>query len=160
AIVFHPAYNGTSNQTMFFGNDGGIFKTTNATAARGSLSCSSTNSSVVFTDLNNGYGVTQFYYGAVYPADDTYFGGAQDNGTVRGSDGGPNAWSQISGGDGGAVAVDPTNTQHLFAEYTRLSIQKSVDGGTTFNNAVTGITGDNGFQFIAPFVMDPSQSQR
>ena len=29
-IVFHPGYNGTTNQTVFVGNDGGIFQTTNA----------------------------------------------------------------------------------------------------------------------------------
>src|SRR5262249_40820436 len=55
AIVFHPGYNGTSNQTMFFGNDGGIFKTTTAAAAAGTLSCGSANSGVTFTDLNNSY---------------------------------------------------------------------------------------------------------
>ena len=33
AIVFHPHYNGTTNKTMFVGNDGGIFKTLNARAA-------------------------------------------------------------------------------------------------------------------------------
>jgi hypothetical protein len=32
AILFHPNYNGTSNQTMFVGNDGGVFRTDNALA--------------------------------------------------------------------------------------------------------------------------------
>ena len=29
-IAFHPNYNGTTNQTMFAGNDGGLFRTDNA----------------------------------------------------------------------------------------------------------------------------------
>src|SRR5262249_49919984 len=117
-----------------------------------------------FTGLNNGYGVTQFYYGAVYPTDDAYFGGTQDNGTPRGSDGGPNAWTSINDGDGGAVAIDPTNTNVLFSENTGLSIQKCAFGAACTSNdfvrVTTGISGDNGFQFIAPFIMDPSQPHR
>ena len=32
-IVFHPSYNGTTNQTMFAANDGGVYKTDNAKQA-------------------------------------------------------------------------------------------------------------------------------
>ena len=31
-ITFHPGYNGTTNQTMFVGSDGGLFRTDNARA--------------------------------------------------------------------------------------------------------------------------------
>ena len=108
-----------------------------------------------FTTLDNGYAVTQFYYGAVLPNDREYFGGAQDNGTMRGVRWSPNAWFEMLGGDGGAVAVNPINTQILYGEYTYGSIQKSTDGGSNWNDAVAGIS-DTGFEFIAPFVMDPS----
>ena len=30
AIVFHPNYNGDTNQTLYIGDDGGIYKTDNA----------------------------------------------------------------------------------------------------------------------------------
>lgn len=164
AIVFHPQYNGTTNKTMFVGNDGGIFRTDDAraaTATGSTAACNSNNTSVSWTELNNNYAVTQFYHGLPYPNGTTYFGGCQDNGTNRGTDAaGIDGWTQIMGGDGGYVAVDPGNTNILFAETTNLSIQKSVDGGSTFNGATTGITGDNGFQFINPFIMDPSNSLR
>ncbi len=166
AIVFHPAYDGAGNQTMYVGNDGGIFRTDNAvsgTTATGTMAtCNTGNSSLVWTTLNNNYGATQFFDGAVYPDGKTYFGGAQDNGTVRGTDaGGQNAWSMIWGGDGGYVAVDLTNTNILFAETTHLSIKKSTDGGATFNPSITGITEDsNNFGFITPFVMDPGNPLR
>jgi hypothetical protein len=173
AIVFHPDYDGTTNTTMYVGNDGGIFVTADATAAaaygtpaqRGlDATCDPANSSLVFTNLNNGYGVTQFYYGAVYPSNDTYFGGTQDNGTVLGTDAlGPNAWLEINGGDGGAVAVDRTNTNILYSENTDLSVQKCTLGAACTSadwaSAITGIS-DTGFIFIAPFVMDPTNSQR
>src|SRR5262249_23379824 len=157
AIVFHPAYNGTTNKQMFVGNDGGLFVTNDALAATGTsaaAACSTTGSSVTWANRNNGYGVTQFYYGVPYPGGATFFGGTQDNGTVRGTTGAPNTWATVLGGDGGAVAVDPTNTLVLYAENTGLSIQKSTTGAGPFSSAVSGITESN-FLFIAPFVMDP-----
>jgi hypothetical protein len=155
AIVFHPNYDGQANTTMFVGNDGGIFRTTTPpTAVTNASACSSTGN-YVWTNLNNGYGVTQFYYGAVYPGGDAYFGGAQDNGTIRGtSAAGANAWTRLQGGDGGAVAVNPQNTQVLYAEYTNLSLTKSINGGSSFVDAISGVSGS--FLFIAPFVMDPN----
>jgi len=50
-------------------------------------------------DRSCGYVITQFYDGAVYPDGLTYFGGLQDNGTVRGVNGNLN-WSVLAGGDG------------------------------------------------------------
>ena len=65
------------------------------------------------------------------------------------------------GGDGGFVAVDPTNTSTLYAEYTGLSLQRSINGGNEFSSATTGITEPSyGFLFITPYVMDPNNSQR
>jgi len=163
AVVFHPGYNGSTNKIMFVGNDGGLFRTNDARAATatGALApCSTSNGSVAWTELNNTYGVTQFYHGVPYPSGTTYFGGTQDNGTIRGSDGGgADGWVELLGGDGGYVAVDPSNTSILYAENTGLSIQKSIDGGVNFADAQTGITGDTGL-FITPFIMDPSNSSR
>ncbi len=163
SIVFHPGYNGTTNQTMYVGNDGGIHRTNNAKS--GSVSsdvCGSSVGTLAWTALNNNYGVTQFYHGAVYPNGLSFFGGTQDNGTVRGTTAaGANAWTPISGGDGGYVAVDPTNTQVLFSETTYLSLQKSTNGGADWSPATSGITESaTNFLFIAPFAMDPSSSQR
>ena len=162
AIIFHPAYNGTTNQVLFVGGDGGITRTQNARAksGKGLDVCDPLRAKVIWRKLNNGYEVTQFYHGAVFPDGSTYFGGSQDNGTVVGnSASGKNAWVKILAGDGGYVAVDPTDTQTLYAENFGLSIQKSSDGGTTFDD-VTADIDDSGFIFIAPFAMDPSQPQR
>ena len=73
----------------------------------------------------------------------TYFGGTQDNGThPRLARRGSNGWPEILGGDGGYVAVNPNNTNVLFAEFTGLSIRSPRTAGASFFDAVTGITGD------------------
>jgi hypothetical protein len=172
-IIFDPGYNGTSNKIMYLGNDGGLFKTTDARAAvglagadNGKTSVCNQVTSVPWTKLNNGYAVTQFYDGVMYPDGQTYFGGTQDNGTVRGTNAGGNTWATILGGDGGYVAVDPTTTANpattvLFAENTGKSIQKSTNGGTSFFSAISGLTETtNNFLFIAPFLMDQGNAQR
>jgi uncharacterized protein (TIGR03437 family) len=161
-IAFHPQYNGGTNQTMFVGSDGGIFRTDNARApvATGSNGpCNPVNSQVKFTSLNNNYGVTQFYHGSVHPDGKSYYGGTQDNGTLRGTDaGGANAWVSINGGDGGYTAFDPANPDTLFAAFTGISFRKSTDGGATFSAATFGIS--DGSSFINPYIIDPSDAQR
>ena len=161
-IVFHPQFNGAGNQQLFVGNDGGIFRTINA---RGPVAttipavCRPDGVGVRWQSLNADYGVTQFYHGAVSPDGRSYFGGTQDNGTVIGTDqGGINQWKEILGGDGGYSAFDFSDPSTLFASYTYISLSKSTDGGQTFGSATRGI-GDQGL-FIAPFVVDPSDSQR
>jgi photosystem II stability/assembly factor-like uncharacterized protein len=88
AIIFHPAYDGTANQTLYLGTDGGLFRTDNANAAVQSgprAECSPNKSDVAWINLNHNYAVTQFYNGEPYPGGAAYFGGSQDNGTPRGT---------------------------------------------------------------------------
>ncbi|HEY0461695.1 MAG TPA: hypothetical protein VGC97_21340 [Pyrinomonadaceae bacterium] len=184
-IVFHPGYNGTSNQTMFVGDDGGIYKTDNAkvgnvgyvngiTPSGGTITATSpicgneytpggfytVPNPVIWGPLNNGYTVTQFWGGIVYPDGTTYFGGTQDNGTNRGTNaGGANGWTRILGGDGGYVAVDTSNTNVIYAENTGNTFQKSTNGGASFVAARTGIAGDT-FPFTSVFRMDPNNPAR
>jgi hypothetical protein len=170
-IYFHPNYDGVSNRTMIVTSDGGIFKTDDATADVGTVTTIDGNNSlcanvdanlpaIAWTNLNNGYSITQFYDGAVYPDGKTYFAGAQDNGTSRGNDAdGVDSWQKIIGGDGGYVAVDPNNPLKLYGETTGISIRRSVDGGATFAGATSGISGDSGL-FITPFQMDQNDSTR
>ncbi len=170
-IVFHPSFDGSANQTMYVGNDGGIFTTNNARASvfyspdpisSTSAICGNVapGAGVQWTSLNNGYEVSQFYDGAVFPDNSTFFGGLQDNGTQKGTvSGGRNAWTSISGGDGGYVAVNPSNTNMLWGEYTNLSIQRSSNGGTSWSSFTSGIGESSGnFLFIAPFTQDHSNA--
>lgn len=161
-IVFHPQYDGEANRTMFVGTDGGIFRTDDARAsvAQGSSAACRPSSGFRWRSLNWGYGVTQFYHGLPFPDGRTYFGGTQDNGTLLGADWrGINGWGEILGGDGGYSAVDPENPNILYATNPEGEIAKSTDGGFSFTAATRGLD-DPGFEFIAPLVMDPNNSQR
>ncbi|MBL0042589.1 MAG: tandem-95 repeat protein [Xanthomonadales bacterium] len=164
--IFHPGYNGTTETRFFIGNDGGIQQASDAHTAVRAQSKTAFNPSVygdlrsaTWNNQNLSLGITQFYHGDIYPNGTTYFGGTQDNGTNRGTDAaGLNGWTEILGGDGGYVAVNPSNTNQLFAENYDISIQRSDDGGATWANKITGIT--DSFQFINPFVMDPNTATR
>jgi photosystem II stability/assembly factor-like uncharacterized protein len=165
AIVFHPKYNGASNRQLFAASDGGVHRTDDARAAVGTTLDSvcglTTPDQVRWTSLNNGYQVTQFYHGAVYPDGTTFFGGTQDNGTLRGTTAGGQQWASIRGGDGGYVAVNRDNTSILYAENTGKSLQRSTDGGNSWAQISGGVTEAAGnFQFIHPFAMDPTNSAR
>ncbi|HEY2994770.1 MAG TPA: PA14 domain-containing protein [Methylomirabilota bacterium] len=155
-IVFHPAYDGVTNQTMFVTNDGGLFRTQ---SARGPLStCSNPQGEALgWTSLNHGYQVTQFYHGLPYPDGTRYFGGTQDNGTVRGGDAtGLDGWETLSGGDGGWVAIDPRNPNVFYVTVQGGVILRTEDGGRSYvyNKRVANQI------FLAPLVMDPSAPDR
>jgi hypothetical protein len=104
-----------------------------------------------------------------FPDGERYLGGTQDNGTVLGSDeSGGDGWRPIFGGDGGYVAIDPTDTQTLYLETQWANIVKSVDGGSRFVRATRGLDPvvsdilgpDANFLFVTPLVMDPGHPQR
>ena len=162
-IAFHPDYDGVTNQTMYVGNDGGLFRTENARAATSLEDCplppDEPLPEIVWESLNHDYGVTQFYHGDSAADSDVFLGGCQDNGTNRVQSATmPNEWDTVFGGDGGYVAIDPTNSRVMFVEYQGFpTIQKSTDGGDTFAPATSGITDTDGI-FITPFAMDPSDS--
>jgi photosystem II stability/assembly factor-like uncharacterized protein len=164
-IMFHPNYDGAGNQIIFNANDGGVYRADNARApiATGPrAACRPYNTQVRWASLNNGYAATQFYKGASYPGSAAYMGGTQDNGTLRGSNAtGPNRWQTIRGGDGGFTALDRTDPNIVFNTYVNLSINRSLNGGSTQSAAISGITeASNAFLFIAPFTLDPSDQKR
>jgi hypothetical protein len=162
AMTFHPDYDGVTNQTLFIGNDGGLYRTQNARAASTQEECPIAANpgpppDVWWDEVMSGYTVTQFYHGDSGWDSPMFVGGSQDNGSNQAlSTTTPNSWDRIYGGDGGSVAIDPTNGQTLYVEIQGFpTIQKSTDGGATFSPAVNGIT-DAGGVFIAVFTMDPS----
>jgi photosystem II stability/assembly factor-like uncharacterized protein len=147
AIAFSPG----NPSTVYFGNDGGMYK--------------STDGGATFSAINNNLSITQLYSGAVHPTSEIYYGGSQDNGTER-TLAAP-AWQMVIGGDGGATAVDYNTPTIVYSEYVYLSILKSISSGSvnTWMKAMSGIptTGNtladgtsDRCEFIAPLIMDPS----
>jgi hypothetical protein len=182
AIVSHPAYDGVNNRTVFFGNDGGIYRADDVRALGGEPQPPYVSG---WTELVNNYGVTQFYGGAGHPGSGKIVGGTQDNGTIcydpaRGTE----HWTSIFGGDGGWCAADPTDPNVFYGEYVYLNIHRNTDGGATDDTAgdryISGqfwnvATSDWDWKpvpfripdamnfdalFIAPFVLDPSDPNR
>jgi photosystem II stability/assembly factor-like uncharacterized protein len=158
-IVAHPLYDGISNRTVYFGNDGGIYRNDDI------LTASLTGGWVA---LNNNYGVTQFYGAAGNPSSGRIVGGAQDNGTLLytpppGPNTGPNEYTAMYGGDGGWSAADPTNPNFMYGEYVYLQIHRSVNGGSSSNyiwNGILDSSVSNRALFIAPFILDPTDANR
>lgn len=160
-IVFDPRYDGASNQTIYLTNDGGVYRTDNANAAIATgnqATCSVTNSTMVFTSLAHDYGVTQFYHGAVFPDGTRFLGGAQDNATLTG-EAGSTDWQMVIGGDGGYVAIDPSDPSHVYGEFQNANIFRSDDGGIDFDIPAHKGLSDN-FLFVTPLVLDVNHPSR
>lgn len=143
-----------NSSLVYFGNDGGMFK--------------STNGGSTFIEINTNLATTQFYSVAVHPGAEIYYGGTQDNGTLRTTS--APSWAMVNPGDGGVTAVDFTTPTTVYTEYLYLALLKSTSSGApnTFGRIMNGIpsTGSNPsdgasdrVEFIAPYTMDPSNSQ-
>ncbi len=156
AIVPHPGYNGTTNRTVFFCNDGGIQKATNV---------STVTDTIGWVNLANNLGVSQFFGGAVSTGGDLAIGGTQDNGILLYTQaGGQQGWSLgkfpdngSMTGDGQWAAVDFNLPTTIYVTYPRLIIMRSNNSGASFSEATSGLGDRNGYaDWLAPFVMDPS----
>ena len=90
------AVSASSPSTIYFGSDGGIYKSTDA--------------GNTWTSLNNTtFRATQFMSLALHPTDPNYtIGGTQDNGTNMYKPDG--TWNRIDYGDGGYAAIDQNAT--------------------------------------------------
>ncbi|HET8773369.1 MAG TPA: hypothetical protein VFP80_06250, partial [Thermoanaerobaculia bacterium] len=156
AIVFHPDFDGNTNDTLFAANDGGIYKTDEASddVLRGITTlCDPANGEIAWQPISGSLGITQFYHGAVFPNGREYIAGAQDNGTLLGRDDqGANGWTPVAGGDGSYVAIDPSKPSTFYVSSQVANILKTDDGGATFKKATTGLADD--FLFITPLMMD------
>jgi len=70
-----------------------------------------------------------------------------------------NAWTFLACGDGGYPAIDPGNTNVLYASCNGLSIAKSSNGGSSFASAQSGIPSGESVIFIPPLALDPNNPQ-
>jgi hypothetical protein len=152
AIAFDP----TSPTTVYAGSDGGIFKTTNATATLAS--------SVIWTSLNTSLVLGQFYPGvSTSPTDaQLILGGTQDNGTLQAQSATASSWPSVLGGDGGFTAIDQLTGLTSFAEFQWSQNSTNSQGPwrrssptSGFTNKSSGISYSDNAAFIPPLLMDP-----
>lgn len=141
AIIFNPR----NPDEILVGSDGGMFRTTDGGAS--------------FTERTGGMVTVQYHSGTPHPHSDMVIGGTIDNGTLRTLDG--SSWSDVTGGDGGYTAIDPTEPRLVYTELYYLHFLKSTDFGRSFIVAMNGIPRSDDFGtsdqvgFIAPFEMAP-----
>ena len=131
--------------TLYIGNDGGIWKTTTPTAANTS-----------WANLNNTLNTAMFYPGiSISPNTlNTTFGGTQDNGTLKYQ--GNLAWNgaQVCG-DGGFTAIDFTDPQVVYASCTGIYggwVWKY--NGNSWSEVISGLNTQDRSAFIPPLVME------
>jgi SdrD B-like protein/type IX secretion system substrate protein len=133
ALAFLPGV----ASTMFAGNDGGVFL--------------STNSGVNWTDRSSGIAATQFYrLGGSATNASRVLAGAQDNGTDRYLTG---SWSQVMDGDGMEALIDYSNENIGYGEYYYGAIYKTMNGGNTFSSIAGSIPDTGGW--VTPFIINP-----
>jgi hypothetical protein len=176
AIVSLPGFNGGTNKTVLFGNDGGVYSTTNVYTV-GSDGSNETG----WTFQNHNLGITQYYGAAGNPSTGTIVGGTQDNGTLAYTTaGGAQGLTAVYGGDGGYTVADIVSN-YFYGEYVYLQVFRSTNGGGTnsadpinglyYNGSAyvckatpysipdvcsgTNISVDQA-NFIAPMVLDPN----
>lgn len=151
-IVEHPQFNGSTNRTVFFGNDGGIQRATNY----GTVSNLSG-----WTNLNNSLAITQFYGCCINPTSGTVLGGAQDNGTLRAtSTSGLNGWTEPLGGDGSFCAADPGDPNTFYLQYYYLNMYRSSNGGASSGTSIKGAINEATPNFMAYILLDPNDVNR
>ncbi len=126
--MFEPG----NSSVIYFGNDGGVWRSTNATAAVPTI-----------TGKDNSYDVTQYYGCAVHPtAYSNYFlAGAQDNGTHQFNNPGINAVTTATGGDGCLCHIDQDQPQYQWTSYVYNNYYRSTNGGTSWTSVSFGNTG-------------------
>jgi hypothetical protein len=152
----------SNSNIIYRGDDGGIWKSTNA--------------GVDWTSLNNStFIATQFQSIAVHPTDPNFsIGGTQDNGTENLL--GNLTWNQIDFGDGGFALIDAnaTNTTNVTMYHTFYNLKAdtigyvqvdlvsdATDGNWTYSGCFDGSTAANGIpctdetEFYAPMALGP-----
>jgi photosystem II stability/assembly factor-like uncharacterized protein len=125
-----------SNTTIYSGNDGGIFR--------------STNSGSTWASLNKGLSITQFYrIGVSRTNPNTILAGAQDNGNMKYSGG---ALANVTDADGMQDFIDWSNANVLYAGIQYGSFYRSTNGGASF----TGVSTPSSGAWLSPWCQDPT----
>jgi photosystem II stability/assembly factor-like uncharacterized protein len=136
ALEFSPHTN-----TLYNGNDGGLYYTTNG----------GTN----WIDISGGLAIAQVYkIGVSQQRSDLVINGYQDNGT--GISRGMNFVTEI-GGDGMECAIDPTNDNYMYGALYYGDIRRSANAGSTFSGNIAATIPEQG-AWVTPYKLDPNNA--
>lgn len=134
-----------SSSIVYFANDGGVYRSTNATAAIPAIST-----------REIGYNTTQFYGCDIHPTagSNHYLAGSQDNGSHRFGAAGVNSTSEVTGGDGAFCHIDQNQPQFQFTSYVYNNYFRSTNTGSSFSSIIDNDTG----RFINPTDYDDANN--
>ncbi|MBL6962660.1 MAG: T9SS type A sorting domain-containing protein [Bacteroidetes bacterium] len=136
-----------NSDTVYFGNDGGIWRSDNFTV-----------DSPLIYNLNNTYNVTQFYAAAIHPepGNRKIIGGTQDNGSLMVLDKGISDFKTISGADGSFCCINPHDGDIIYTTTQYRRMYRYVDGGEGIPDTITNDFLENDdVLFINPIEIDP-----
>lgn len=139
--IMIPVKPSSKEYRILLSNDGGVFYSN--TAKEPGINEGDWN----FAGL--GYITSQFYGADKSPVEDRYLGGMQDNGTWYST--GSSAANEKTryrfaiGGDGFEVLWNNLDANKLIGGSQYNNFRRSLDGGVTWTNATTGITGNEPF---------------
>ena len=139
AIIYHPQ----NPEIIYFGNDGGVFRTLDG--------------GETFEGCNGSYQTTQFYNGFSTSQVDTItsLGGFQDNATAVFE--GRLNWRRVIGGDGTWTGISYTTSDTMFGTSQNLSLNRSVNRGLNWSGIP--VPSSTVTAFVAPFAVAPSTSR-
>ena len=132
------------NTNVYFGNDGGLYYSTNF------------GNSV--TDISSGLAISQIYKLSQNPINpNSFMNGYQDNGTSIFR----NNWSTVIGGDGMECIIDPIDTTYLYGSLYYGDIRRKVGAGNFVGIARNGLNGitEQG-AWVTPYALQPLNNNR
>jgi hypothetical protein len=137
---------GKGGVTLFTANDGGVY-------------AQHADTSQEFDNTRWGDGANQGFetllpYGAAMAKDGTVYAGLQDNGQLKILPNGQQHTVYV--GDGINALVDPDNSKIAYDELPLAGANVSTDGGTSWKSIDPGLKDPD---FVAPFVMDPTDAK-
>ncbi|MHB1023430.1 MAG: choice-of-anchor D domain-containing protein [Acidobacteriaceae bacterium] len=168
AVDFLPTPSGTAEPLLYFGNDGGLWRSTDGVNQQAAV-CSA-DDAIHFQNLNGGLGsLAEVVSLAVNPNDPTQLVtgvGANGTATNAGTASATSTWTQLSTGEGGYTAIDPNNPLNWYISTAAgVSISACGNGaGCTAADfagqpAIDTVQTDNDEALLdAPFLLDPQDT--
>jgi len=131
-VLYEPG----NSSVVYFGNDGGVFRSSNATAAMPTLS-----------NRNRSYNVTQYYACAAHPTTGSnyFLAGAQDNGSHKFNAAGVNSVTSATGGDGCFCHIDQDQPQYQWTSYVYNNYYRSTNSGSSWTGVSFGNQSNGSF---------------
>ncbi len=161
-----PAPSGAAVPLLYFGNDGGLWRSTDGVNQQ--MPVCSPDDALHYQNLNGALGsLAEVVSLAQHPSDATQLivgAGANGSASSVGATSASSAWAQLSAGEGGVAAIDPANPLNWYITTAGgVSINQCVSGGACTFTDFTGIPAIGAAQVSsdealldAPYILDPS----